>query len=105
MNKLGVAFIVCASLLIILLPHIFKSTYSSSANVSAVVLSATSTSPVVTHVSTPNQVKAIYITACVAGTPSWRESLKQLVSTTELNSVVIDVKDYTGTISFIDPKL
>jgi hypothetical protein len=45
------------------------------------------------------------MTACVAGTPSWRESLKQMISTTELNAVVIDVKDYTGTISFIDPTL
>jgi len=80
MNKLGVAFIVCASLLIILLPHIFKSTYSSSANVSAVVLSATSTSPVVTHVSTPNQVKAIYITACVAGTPSLKQRWKRTIA-------------------------
>ena len=40
------------------------------------------------------------MTSCVAGTPSWRESLKKLIETTELNAVVIDIKDYTGMISF-----
>lgn len=66
--------------------------------------SATSTPPadafVATHVPTPAAVKALYMTACVAGTPSWRGKLKELVETTELNSIVIDIKDYTGTISF-----
>lgn len=105
MKKLGAAlFFVCV--LVILLPHIFKSTYSSASNnISSVVLAATSTTLAVTHVATPSPVKAIYMTACVASTPSWRESLEKMIGTTELNSVVIDIKDYTGTISFIDPKL
>jgi len=55
---------------------------------------------VVTHVSTPEAVKGIYMTACVAGTPSFRKKLVNLVDETELNSIVIDIKDYTGTISF-----
>jgi len=55
------------------------------------------------HVSTPSAVKGIYMTSCVAGTPSLREGLVNLVETTELNSIVIDIKDYTGTISF-EPK-
>lgn len=64
---------------------------------------ATSTLPakrVATHIKTPDAVKAIYMTACVAGTPSWRESMRKLIKETELNAVVIDIKDSTGTISF-----
>ena len=69
---------------------------------------ATTTEPIVfiaTHIKTPQAVKGIYMTACVAGTPSWRSSLEKLISTTELNSMVIDIKDYSGTVSIIDPEL
>jgi len=55
---------------------------------------------VATHIKTPESVKGIYMTACVAGTPSFRKKLINLIEETELNSVVIDIKDYTGTISF-----
>lgn len=55
---------------------------------------------VVTHIKTPKQVKAIYMTACVAATPSLRAKLLKLVNETEINSIIIDIKDYTGTISF-----
>ncbi len=55
---------------------------------------------VVTHVPLPEQVRAIYMTSCVAGTPSFREDLVTLMRETEVNSVVIDIKDYSGTISF-----
>jgi len=55
---------------------------------------------VVTHIKTPEAVKGIYMTACVAATPSFRKKLVKLIEETELNSVVIDIKDYSGTISF-----
>lgn len=55
---------------------------------------------VVTHVPLPEEVRAIYMTACVAGTPDFRQKLVDLIATTEINSVVIDIKDYSGTISF-----
>lgn len=58
------------------------------------------TREVVEHVPIPEHVKAIYMTACVAGTPSFRNSLVSLIERTEINSVVIDVKDFSGTISF-----
>ncbi len=54
----------------------------------------------VSHVSLPDAVKAIYMTACVAGTPSFRQQLVNLADETEINSIVIDVKDFSGTISF-----
>lgn len=55
---------------------------------------------VVSHVPTPKNVKAIYMSSWVAGTPSVREKLIALIETTELNAVVIDVKDNTGTLSW-----
>src|SRR3989344_775085 len=53
-----------------------------------------------THLPTPKPLKAIYITSWVAGTGYWRESLRKLVNETDLNAVVIDIKDYSGAISF-----
>jgi len=52
------------------------------------------------HVTTPAEVKAIYMSQCAAGTPSFRESLTKLIDETELNAIVIDIRDYTGMISF-----
>lgn len=54
----------------------------------------------VQHVPIPNAVKAIYMSQCVVGTPSFREELVDLVKETELNAIVIDIKDYTGKIAF-----
>ena len=54
----------------------------------------------VSHVAMPEAVKAIYMTACVAGTPSLRNKLIELVDTTELNSIVLNIKDETGKIGF-----
>lgn len=53
------------------------------------------------HVKTPEAVKAIYMTSCVVGTESFRDKLVGIIDRTEVNSVIIDVKDYTGTLSFI----
>jgi hypothetical protein len=56
--------------------------------------------PRVKHIPTPEAVKGIYMSQCVAGTPSFRDSLITLIEETELNSVVIDIKDFTGRIAF-----
>ena len=53
------------------------------------------------HLKTPEPLKGIYITQCVASMPSFREKLVKLAEETELNAVVIDIKDYTGTVSII----
>jgi hypothetical protein len=60
----------------------------------------------VLHLETPEAVKAIYMSQCVVGTPSFRDKLVRLVEETELNAIVIDVKDYSGTIGFptTDPR-
>lgn len=52
------------------------------------------------HIATPEAVKAIYVSQCAVGTPSFRESITKLLDETELNAVVIDIRDYTGKISF-----
>jgi hypothetical protein len=61
----------------------------------------------VSRIPTPESVKAIYVTNWVAGTKHLRDPLIKLVEDTELNAVVIDIKDYTGKIGFIpnDPDL
>lgn len=56
---------------------------------------------VATHLATPEAVKGIYMTSCVAGSKTLRENLAKLIDDTELNSVVIDIKDYSGGLSFI----
>lgn len=56
--------------------------------------------PVAVHIPTPEHVKAVYMSQCAAGTPSFREYFKELLDTTELNSVIIDIRDYTGYIAF-----
>jgi len=63
--------------------------------------------PQTLHLPTPKPLWGIYMTSCVAGTPSLREGLVTLIEETEINAVVIDVKDYSGTISFkpTDPNL
>ncbi|MEK7608207.1 MAG: putative glycoside hydrolase [Patescibacteria group bacterium] len=49
----------------------------------------------------PEIAKAIYISAWSAGTPSRIKSLVDLVKRTELNAVVVDVKDYSGYVSYV----
>lgn len=73
---------------------------------SAAASSATSTvplppaEPTVVHLPTPTPLKAIYMSQCVVGTPSFRAELVALIEETELNAVVIDVKDYSGKLAF-----
>ena len=55
----------------------------------------------VRHIKTPDSVKAIYMTSWVAGTSTMRERLITLIDETEINAVVIDIKDDTGKISYM----
>lgn len=50
--------------------------------------------------SVPRQVRAIYLTSWSAGTPSRISQTIDLIKTTELNGIVIDLKDYTGKVVF-----
>lgn len=52
--------------------------------------------PEVVHLQTPEPLKGIYMTACAASLPKMRNGIVKLIEETELNAVVIDIKDYTG---------
>jgi hypothetical protein len=56
--------------------------------------------PSVTVTLTPFAVKGIYITAYVAGTPDWFDELLNLVDNTELNAIVLEVKDAWGVVTY-----
>lgn len=89
------------------LPALFSVSYSEYTP-AATLTSPTGKTPVpqkpvassVAHLATPSPMKAIYMSQCVVGTPSFRDSLIKMIDTTDLNSVIIDIRDYTGKISF-----
>lgn len=92
------------------LPNVFAVTYSVPTT-GALPL-ATSTPPaykpeIGLHIERPEPLKAIYMSQCVSGTPSFRQELVDLVDSTELNAIIIDIRDFTGKISFPteNPKL
>ncbi len=51
--------------------------------------------------NTPTIIKAIYATGWSAGNEKRLSYLMNLIQSTELNAIVIDVKDYTGTLSYM----
>ncbi len=84
-------------------PYVFSTNYTSPTFVEATSTASsqqTPPTPRVAHVSTPDAMKGIYMSQCVVGTPSFRESLVKFVDDTELNTLVIDIKDFTGRIAF-----
>jgi len=50
--------------------------------------------------SPPEIIKAIYLTGWSAGNPAKIKYLIDLVKTTEINAVVIDIKDYSGYVAY-----
>lgn len=75
-----------------------KMTYVRSLH--AVVAESAPEMPTVTHIKTPKVVRAIYMSQCAAGTQTFRTSFLKMLDETELNAIVIDIRDYTGTIAF-----
>lgn len=62
------------------------------------VTAAVPRDPTVTHLKTPEPMYAIYMSQCVVGTKSFREKLVAMIEETSLNAVVIDIKDFSGSI-------
>ena len=56
---------------------------------------------VVHHIKTPNEVRGIYMTSWVASTESIRNGLIKIADETEVNSIIVDIKDYTGKVAFL----
>lgn len=48
----------------------------------------------------PTVVKGVYLTASSAGNPKKMDAIIALIDTTELNGVVIDIKDYSGKVLY-----
>lgn len=98
------------SVLYFALPSLTATIYDSSATTEAIKGVSTSSPSVtkklkepeivVTHLKTPEPLKALYMTSWVAGEKKWRDSIVRIIDETELNAIVIDVKDYSGGISF-----
>ncbi len=84
-----------------LLPKVFRGYYLNG-NTAFLESFATSSEKVFTpsYVETPLAVKGIYMTSWTASSPSLRESLVKIIDETEVNSIVIDIKDYSGKIIF-----
>lgn len=106
--KSTILFIIAVITASFFIPTFFPTEYTSgdSKNEAATII-ATVESPkraeptfVVKHLPTPKPVKAIYMTQCVVGTKPFRADLVKLVEDTEINSIIIDIKDYSGRVSF-----
>lgn len=55
----------------------------------------------VTHVDTPESVRAVYMTSWIAGRKDLRKKIhKEIRENESINAIVIDIKDDTGKISF-----
>ena len=48
----------------------------------------------------PEIIKAVYVTGWSAGSKKYLDYLSNLFNTTEINAVVIDIKDYSGFVSY-----
>jgi len=77
-----------------------KISYVRSAGDTQVAALLPEAPPAVTHVKTPDAVRGIYMSQCVVGTESFRNSLIKFIEDTKLNAVVIDIKDFSGGIAF-----
>ena len=53
---------------------------------------------IVSHQATPKPLRAVYMSSWVAGTPEVREKLLERLEGTNINTIVIDVKDSSGKI-------
>jgi hypothetical protein len=72
-----------------------------SNNVAATLNVATGTLSVPQKLSNPPEIiKAVYVTGYSAGTKKYLNYLSNLFKTTEINAVVIDIKDYSGLVSY-----
>lgn len=52
------------------------------------------------YVKTPEATKVLYMTACVASTVNFKQEVVDVIDQTEVNSIIIDIKDFTGTIAY-----
>jgi len=73
---------------------------SAQQNTDVVAATATDPRPLVAHVPQPHPQKVMYMTSCIVGTPALREPLVTFLKQSEFNSIIIDIKDFSGTLSY-----
>ena len=119
MNKTQAKFLTSIGVIVVLVASFFVAPKifalkKDSIKQTALALDATSTTTSqeipkdeVKHLPTPEPLKAIYMSSCVVGTKDFRASLVKIADTTEVNAIIIDVKDFSGTLSYepTDPSL
>jgi hypothetical protein len=77
-----------------------KKTDIQKENTEAEILSKVEEVPVMKYLETPKPLKALYVSSWVASSKTLRNKILQVAKETEINAVVIDVKDYSGKIAF-----
>ncbi|MDB5239092.1 MAG: hypothetical protein JWO00_427 [Candidatus Parcubacteria bacterium] len=108
MNKIAIG--VSGAVIALVIAYFIFSLSSSGKHIQfqsqlAASSTASSTPPVkpipqVAHMPTPAAVKAVYMTACIADTPNLREKMLKTLEGSEINALMIDIKDYTGTLAY-----
>ena len=77
-----------------------ESKQSEQAALSVSLQRPTPENPAVISVPIPSEVKGVYTTGWIAGSTKFFPRLLKFIDETEVNSLVVDVKDDTGTLSY-----
>lgn len=109
--------ILVAGFVYFVLPNILSTKYDSHP-LQGAVASETASSPAekpiaetpavpivepVTHIKTPDAVKGLYISSWGISSTKLMDKINPMLDTTEANTVIIDIKDATGKVSFLSP--
>jgi hypothetical protein len=94
--------IIFSSIMIFIFPKVFAERYVKSDSNSDTITSNISKEVIFkpSYVKTPKTVKGIYMTSWIASSKQLRENLVRVIDDTEINTIVIDVKDYSGKIVY-----
>ncbi len=104
--RVFVVGVLCAVAAFSLAPRLFDTPVPGRMTFTRDIVGATSTPttvvapPRVEHIATPEAVKAVYLSQCAASTQKFRELFFDVIDATEINAVVVDIKDYSGTVAF-----
>ena len=104
---IGLAVLTVA-LVVFATTHVLSGSTKAGSNMISFIRAVATTTPpttsavnqnVVEHISTPKEVRAIYLSQCGVGSVKLRNSVVNIIETTGLNAIVIDIRDYTGRLS------
>jgi len=95
---------VCLFTLLSFLPSVLSNHYVPEKKLTSLPIQVgTTTDEIVfipSYISTPDIVKGVYITSWTASDETLRNKIVNLIDETELNTIVIDIKDYSGKLVF-----